>query len=473
MPKMKFLCLAALIALCVGSFAGAALAADSWAETLSTLPSALVWDEAYAATVDTDNDGTTTWDSTYDLRSVEGVTGAATAVDRWVTTSVPVVGTVDPLASYVFAVNITAPPIATLKYNLPIGPTSVAVVTPFDCNWILDNGAPINTDTSENAISIARFSDIAPGSAGAWASAYVNACAGRVPQIVGGYGGGIYGPIITVTRDQMAVFMQRAMELPLGVYAGEFSDVLSGFWAASQIKSCVTAGIVGGFTDGTYRPLLVVTRDAMAVFVARGMAGGEVNVPSGPGVASFPDVPTGYWAYDHVEYAHAHNVVGGYPNGTYGPLIPVTRDQMAVFVYRAAIQPSGAVVVLAGPAVTAVDTGAAGYDGWSSADAGAAADPGNAYVGFDAVKAPSADIDVTFELRNAATPTTAATGAYTADVTITAAEVDAAATAAGASGNPYLYATWDISAGLTPDDYILVVTVNGVELGRKPLFTIN
>jgi len=214
----------------------------------------------------------------------------------------------------------------------------------------------------------------------------------------------------------------------------------------------------------------------MAVFVARGMAGGDSNVPSGPSTATFPDVPVSpveHWAYKYVEYAVDNNVVGGYGDGTYRPGNPVTRDQMAVFVYRAAIQPSGAVVVLAGPGITGVDLGSAGYEGWSTASIGEAAGPGTAYVAFDAVKAPSADIGVTFELRNAATPTTPATGDYTSGlVTILAADVDTARTAAETSGNPYLYLGWDIPAGLEEGDYILVVTVNGVELSRKPAFEI-
>ena len=144
---------------------------------------------------------------------------------------------------------------------------------------------------------------------------------------------------------------------------------------------------------------------------------------------------------------------------------------MSVFVYRAAIQPTGAMVVLAGPAVTGVST-AALYDGWSSAAAGVAANPGNAYVAVDAARCAVADINVTFELRDAATPTAPAVGSYIANVTITAAQVTSAKAATAAAGNPYLYAFWDIPAGLAADDYILVVTIDGNEVALKPAFTI-
>lgn len=467
MPRMKFLSVAALFALCIAC-SGAALAADSWTASGSDFPAALVWDEAAAVSVDAVNDGDTTWDSNYALKSVEGPTATATAVDRWGTTSVSVVGTWTPTGTpYTFDFGITAPPISTLAYALPIGPTTPPTVATLGSSWMLANGGTlITTDISDNPIAVTRFAD------GAWAAAWVEQCAGRVPLLVGGYPDGTYRPNLAVTRDQMAVFVQRAFVLPLGTYTGGFSDVPTGYWAANQIQSCVDAGVVAGYPDGTYRPTVVVTRDQMAVFVARAMAGGEANVPTGPATATFTDVPTSYWAFDHVEYAVANNVVGGYPDGTYRPTVNVDRGQMAVFVWRSAIMPTGSIVVLDGPAVTAVDVPTALYDGWTSLPAGLAADPGDAYVGIDAVRAAAADITVTFELRDADTPTTPATGAYTSTVVVTAAQVAGAKAAAAATGNPYLNVSWDIPAGLAADDYLLVVTIDGNEVARKPAFTI-
>jgi len=477
MPKMKFLTLAALLALCVGVCSGAALAADSWAEIASDIPDSLMWDEGAAVSVNTDNDGDTTWDGTYSLKSVEGITGAAVAIDRWATTSVPVVGTVTPTQTYQFDFNITAPPISTVTYVLPIGPTTVATVSALDCNWILDKGGLIVTDTVVTGVAIARFSDIAPGTAGAWAAWQVEECAGRVPMIVQGYGGGVYGPAIAVTRNQMAVFMQRAFQIPLSNYTGGFADLNPGDWADDEIQSCVEAGIVQGY-PGTplpyYLPNTVVDRGQMAVFVARGMAGGEGSVPSGPPTATFPDVPTDAWNYKHVEYAVANDVVQGYPGPppTYQPLWNVTRDQMAVFVYRSAVQPTPSNVVLAGPAVTALNVPAMMYDGWTSVAAGAAANPGNAYVGIDAVRASAAGLTVKFELRNAATPTTPAVGAYTTTVLVGAGAMAGAKAAAAATGIPHMYVSWDIPGGLLAGNYILVVSLDGKEALRQPAFTI-
>ena len=78
-----------------------------------------------------------------------------------------------------------------------------------------------------------------------------------------------------------------------------------------------------------------MTRDMMAVFISRALAGGDSLVPTGPATATFTDVPTTHWAYKYVEYAVDQGVVGGYSDGTYRPTLTVTRDMMAVFVARA------------------------------------------------------------------------------------------------------------------------------------------
>jgi hypothetical protein len=44
--------------------------------------------------------------------------------------------------------------------------------------------------------------------------------------------------------------------------------------------------------------------------------------------------------------------------------------------------------------------------------------------------------------------------------------------AAAATGIPHGYVAWNIPGGLAADDYILVVSLDGVESLRKPAFTI-
>jgi hypothetical protein len=122
--------------------------------------------------------------------------------------------------------------------------------------------------------------------------------------------------------------------------AVNFSDVPSTYWAWSYIEGAREAGVVSGYGDGTYLPESVVTRDQMAVFVSRALAGGDANITTPTGTASFADVPTDYWAYKYVEYAKVNNIVAGYWDG-YHPTEEVDRAQMAVYISRAIASPLG------------------------------------------------------------------------------------------------------------------------------------
>jgi hypothetical protein len=124
-----------------------------------------------------------------------------------------------------------------------------------------------------------------------------------------------------------------------------FIDVPIMHWAYDEVETCVEEGIVTGYGNGFYRPDWYVTRDQMAVYVAR-----SLEAPSGEAVLAdwvpadpkdFPDVPTDHWAYTHIEYCVENGVVAGYQDGLYHPEYEVTRDQMAVYVARALVAPEG------------------------------------------------------------------------------------------------------------------------------------
>lgn len=447
--------------------------------TTASLPSSLTWEASGSGSVTIRNLSRSTWGAAdgYQLYASEGV-------DRWGVVSVPLTTEVSPGGSKLFNLSLTAPPLTTLSYLPPVTPTQAGATDGLPLLLGMAQGTtPLSGGMVTNEITLSRFADIQPGTAGAWARCYVEECAGRVPFIVGGYDDGTYRPTLGVTRDAMAVFMARALKLDLPTYQGLFSDVPSTHWAAGYIEALAGANVVSGYPDGTYRPTGAVGRDAMAVFVARGMAGGDGNVPAGPTTASFSDVPTSYWAYKYVEYAKSQHVVGGYPDGTYRPLVPVTRDQMAVFVYRAFIQSTGAAVVLAGPAVTAADPPTSGVCGWASLASSEAADPGHAYLALDAVRldtnltGPDSCFDVWFELRSAAAPATPAMGPYRYELAVTGAALAAAKATAVSTGDPYYVLSWEIPSGLAAGDYLLVVSVEDAtgemrEVARKPEFTI-
>jgi subtilisin family serine protease len=153
-----------------------------------------------------------------------------------------------------------------------------------------------------------------------------------------------YCPLNLVTRQEMAVFLIRALEQPLLTPATPtFSDVPSSHPFYGHIERFYQLGITTGcfFNPTTgerrYCPLDNVTREAMAAFVVRAKALSLLN----PATPTFSDVPATNQFYGHIERFYEQGITTGcFFNPTSGerrfcPLDNVTREAMAAFVIRA------------------------------------------------------------------------------------------------------------------------------------------
>lgn len=81
-----------------------------------------------------------------------------------------------------------------------------------------------------------------------------------------------YCPAATITRAQMAVFLLRAehgANYTPPAAAGMFLDVPKTDWIAPWIEQLANEGITGGCGGGNYCPGKAVTRDQMAIFLVR------------------------------------------------------------------------------------------------------------------------------------------------------------------------------------------------------------
>jgi hypothetical protein len=80
-----------------------------------------------------------------------------------------------------------------------------------------------------------------------------------------------------------------------------FTDVPYWHWAKDAIGSLTKAGLAAGYPDGTYHPAEALTRDQMAVYISRALAGGDDKVPAFTGAPSFSDVGADNWALKYVQ----------------------------------------------------------------------------------------------------------------------------------------------------------------------------
>jgi hypothetical protein len=160
-------------------------------------------------------------------------------------------------------------------------------------------------------------------------------------KITTGCGGGNYCPNLPITRDAMAVFILR------GEHGGTYDPpAATGTFLAKWMEQFGNEGISTGCGAGSpppYCPTASVTRDGMAVFLERGKNGSAFLPPVATGTA-FCDVLSTTFLARWMEQLKTDNITQGcgsvpcprlggtQPN--YCPTGTVTRGEMAPFIVR-------------------------------------------------------------------------------------------------------------------------------------------
>ena len=133
-------------------------------------------------------------------------------------------------------------------------------------------------------------------------------------NIISGYPDGSFGATDSVTRQQAAIMIGRALKLNEEPRNTKFSDVNAKITGSGYIASAVDKGIITGFPDNTYRPREPVTRAQMAIFLDRAFQLEDSN-----GANRFIDVSQGMKAYQAILNVHASGIAFGYEDGSYRP----------------------------------------------------------------------------------------------------------------------------------------------------------
>lgn len=121
------------------------------------------------------------------------------------------------------------------------------------------------------------------------------------------------------------------LTLSLSVPALAYSDVPQTAWYYQDVQTVTEKGLMTGGTGGAFFPEAYVNRATVLTTLWR--------LSGSPEVAgdAFPDVPKGNWAYSAAIWARSVGITTGYSNGNLGPSDDVTREQLAVFLYRYAL----------------------------------------------------------------------------------------------------------------------------------------
>lgn len=117
----------------------------------------------------------------------------------------------------------------------------------------------------------------------------------------------------------------------------QFSDVPVTNWAANAVAFASAHELLNGTSDSTFNPEQPLSRSMLAVVLH--------NLESNPSQAltgAFGDVDNTKWYAEGVAWAAEKGIVTGYSNGQFGPDDDITREQLAVMLWRYAGCPAAA-----------------------------------------------------------------------------------------------------------------------------------
>lgn len=125
--------------------------------------------------------------------------------------------------------------------------------------------------------------------------------------------------------------LERLSTYTVMAFDKTFADLV-GHWSRADVEVMASKHMVRGMTPASFAPDGRITRAQFATLVVRALRLAERF----PTTGTFSDVRPGDWHFGYVEAAARAGLVSGYPDGSFRPDAPITRQEMAALVVRAA-----------------------------------------------------------------------------------------------------------------------------------------
>ncbi|SFA74875.1 3',5'-cyclic AMP phosphodiesterase CpdA [Cohnella sp. OV330] len=185
--------------------------------------------------------------------------------------------------------------------------------------------ASLNSGVTYTAIEVKHgYSDLA---ASHWSYPYVQMLSGI--GVMQGTGNGQVSPDKKVTRAEFTAMIARALGLQASG-AAAFADVKGNAWYGDAVAAAAQSGIVMGDRGGRFNPNADISRQEMAVMLQRALDYRKVAVPQDGGGASFGDqAELAAWARDAALALSKLGVMEGDASGSFNPLAPASRAETA------------------------------------------------------------------------------------------------------------------------------------------------
>lgn len=140
-----------------------------------------------------------------------------------------------------------------------------------------------------------------------------------------GMGEHLFLPEDGLTRAQAATILCRYLDLSGEVDISRFSDIKQ-HWAEQEISLVAKYGFMQGYPDGRFQPNRAVTREEIAVILQRIL---QYEYRGMSERISFSDVSQERWSYREITALIDSGILDGYPDGTFRPAKFLSRGEMA------------------------------------------------------------------------------------------------------------------------------------------------
>ncbi len=111
-----------------------------------------------------------------------------------------------------------------------------------------------------------------------------------------------------------------------------FGDVAENDWYNDGIAYVYERGLMNGTSETSFEPNGIATRAALATIFYR--LDGSPEVTGGNNFTDVVSTADTSWYYNAATWAEQIGLMGGYANGAFGPNDPITREQLALILYR-------------------------------------------------------------------------------------------------------------------------------------------
>ena len=108
-----------------------------------------------------------------------------------------------------------------------------------------------------------------------------------------------------------------------------FTDASTTAWYHDGVHYCIENGLMSGYGNGLFGPNNNLSRAQLAQILYN-----KEGQPAVTGGSGFTDAADGAWYAGAVTWAAANGIAAGYGNGLFGPNDPITREQLAVMLWR-------------------------------------------------------------------------------------------------------------------------------------------